>query len=138
MTIDLVYPERERTLLLGWTLAGQPLPKGRPRSGKGRIFTPKATSDEEKRIVATFRADHPLWEPTIEDLRVEIDCFRKDFVSADVDNLAKLVTDALNGVLYADDKQIVELQGRRVLGAGKSKAQFQIRAYILGEPLPLS
>lgn len=138
MTIDLVYPERERKLLLRWTLAGQPLPKGRPRSGKGRSFTPKATRAEEKRVVEAFRAEHPLWEPSIEDLRVEVDAFRKDFVSADADNLGKLVTDALNGVLYLDDKQIVELQVRRVLGAGKLKAQFQIRAFILGESLPLS
>jgi len=33
--------------------------------------------------------------------------------TADVDNLAKFVMDAMNGILYHDDKQIVELHARK-------------------------
>ena len=34
----------------------------------------------------------------------------------DVDNLAKSILDGLNGVLYLDDKQIVDLHIRRCYG----------------------
>ena len=34
---------------------------------------------------------------------------------SDVDNLAKLVLDSLNGVLYEDDRQVVELRAVKVM-----------------------
>ena len=37
----------------------------------------------------------------------------------DVDNLAKGVLDACNGIIFADDSQIVELHGYKHKGAGK-------------------
>ena len=37
----------------------------------------------------------------------------------DVDNLAKAVLDACNGVLWLDDSQIIELHGYKHKGAGK-------------------
>lgn len=48
----------------------------------------------------------------------------------DVDNLAKFVMDSLNGVLYADDRQVVHLDVRKVLdseGACRGATEVEIR-----------
>lgn len=38
-------------------------------------------------------------------------------VKPDLDNVAKIVLDSLNGIAYADDKQIVELRVKKVYGS---------------------
>lgn len=44
----------------------------------------------------------------------------------DVDNLAKAVLDALNGLLYVDDKQVVELRSRKRYGL---EPRTEVRLY---------
>jgi Holliday junction resolvase RusA-like endonuclease len=113
----------------------QPVPKGRPRActvgGKPRIYTPPQTAEYEGRVEAAAKAamngSEPLQGPLAVTLhfRLPIPTFaRKRNVreaaesgasrpvnprSGDVDNLAKAVLDACNGVLWVDDCQIVLL-----------------------------
>lgn len=98
---------------------GNPLPKERPKHGKGRTFTPKVTRDAEQRVRAAFWQAHPNHVPLTGDLRVEVEFHRRTRHWVDTDNLLKLVTDALNGVAYVDDKQISRIEGERFLGAGE-------------------
>lgn len=98
---------------------GPPKAKGRPRFGKGRVYTPKATKAAEwdmgwhagVAMVGRQVFDGPL--------AVQIHAWVKKpkkgkhehpIVKPDADNLAKLVCDALNGIVWHDDKQIVDLQ----------------------------
>jgi len=100
----------------------KPKTKERPRAqpgGKGRSFTPKATRDAEAAILAQYEG--PCFEGPISvvvhlhadhfDLRI----FEREAPSkkwaGDLDNYLKLITDALNGHAYVDDKQIVTLVG---------------------------
>lgn len=111
-------------ILASMTLWGQPKPKERPRFGKGRAFTSASTIQAETAILDAFEHENPLFEPTIEDVEITMHFYRKTRQTADLDNLAKLVLDALNRVAYADDSQVVALHLYRVDGA-KEKARTE-------------
>lgn len=119
-------------LLTAFTIYGQPFPKERPRHGKGHTFTPQKTVDAETAIIDAFELACPLFEPSIENLRLEADFYRRTRHAVDGDNLFKLLTDALNKVAYRDDRQIAEGEFKRIYGAG-DKARTEVRIYILEE-----
>ena len=107
------------TATLQIVVDGPPKAKGRPRFGKGRVFTPKATVDAERGM--GWRAKEAMKGRDLFDgpLAVLIHAWVKTpkkgkhahpIVKPDADNLAKLVCDALNGIVWHDDKQIVDLQ----------------------------
>lgn len=109
-------------------LAGEPLPKGRPRAKAGQQpFTPPATRAAEKRVREAFVAKYPEWIPLEGLLTVTGEFFRTTMRAVDVDNLLKLVTDALNGIAWVDDSQIDDLRGIRHLGCGAALARTVIR-----------
>lgn len=122
-------------LLCEFTIWGEPLPKERPRFGRGKIFTPSKTASAEQEIRDTFYKHYPLWEPTNADLHLELGFFRRTRRPVDVDNLIKLVQDALNQHLYSDDKQISELQAGRYYRAG-DKARTEVRVYSMPAVTP--
>lgn len=108
-------------------IKGEPIAKGRPRGVKqgGRIsmVTPQKTVDAEamvRRVAKDqfklqplqgpliFRADfyfgiRPSWTKTKRAALLGQPMVQKP----DVDNVAKLYADALNGILYEDDQQIM-------------------------------
>ena len=113
-------------------------PKERPRSGKsGHFYTPKKTQDCERTIQEAC-ADAPLLmfpiaigiEFTEATPKVKSEGARWLRPSkGDVDNKVKTVTDALNGILYRDDKQICDVRATRVYGASDS---FSLDVYRAG------
>jgi len=119
-------------LLAAFTVWGEPKPKERPRFGRGRTYTPKKTEDAENAVIAAFKTECPQFTASIENLRLEIDFHRKGQRAVDLDNLVKLVQDALNGLLYVDDSQVAELAAARHHGAG-DKARTDVRIYLLAE-----
>jgi crossover junction endodeoxyribonuclease RusA len=96
--------------IVSFEIPGRPTPKGRPRFGNGRTYTPKTTRDAETRVVDLFELAAPMWEPTIEDVRLTVDAYFKGKRTADLDNIAKLVSDALNGYAFVDDRQVRRLE----------------------------
>lgn len=91
-----------------FVVPGNPIAKGRPRVMKGGwTFTPKRTLDHEAKIVSYALAAkaRPMSGP----LEVEIWFWMESRRRVDVDNLAKCVLDALNGILWDDDDQVVDL-----------------------------
>jgi Holliday junction resolvase RusA-like endonuclease len=107
------------TATLQIVVDGPPKAKGRPRFGKGRVFTPKATVDAERGIGWHARVAMIGREIFDGPLAVQIHAWVKapkkgkhthPIVKPDADNLAKLVCDALNKIVWHDDKQIVDLQ----------------------------
>lgn len=99
-------------------IPGRPVPKARPRTTKtGHTYTPKKTREEEARI-------RSLWKFPTSKKAVEIDLlFTMEIPKSwpkykkqdpgphtsrpDIDNLTKLILDALNGKAYEDDSQVV-------------------------------
>jgi Holliday junction resolvase RusA-like endonuclease len=93
-------------------IPGDPVPKGRPRLVNGRVYTPPRTKEAEKAIWAYAAAKKikPLDGP----IKVTIHFTLRPHANGrprkvDLDNLVKLVLDALNGKAWHDDSQIYEI-----------------------------
>lgn len=117
------------TLELQFIVPGEPQGKGRPRfTRQGRAYTPAKTAEYEARIAGLAAAAmRPFAGPTALPCYVRIDAYKgipKSWTRAkrlramegqeipgkpDLDNVAKAVLDALNGLVYADDVQVVRL-----------------------------
>lgn len=90
-------------------VSGNPIPKARPRVVDGHAYTPKRTAEWESAISEAWKYTQlitPLFP--LGDLCITLRFYRNTKIRADYDNLAKAVTDALNGMAYRDDSQIVE------------------------------
>lgn len=108
---------------------GKPQPKQRPRFSRGRTYTPTPTLKYEDLIRQTFYEvfgeDAPKLTGAIEmDIEfyfpIPVSTSKKGKTSmilgylrptkrnGDIDNLFKVVADALNGVAYWDDSQIIQ------------------------------
>lgn len=113
-----------------FTVPGEPQGKARPRVTRYGTYTPKKTVNYEKAIKNAFlsaggrRAESPV--------KVSITAYYKIPKSAskaneqkmlsnellpckkpDLDNIAKCVCDALNGVAYKDDAQVCSLNMKK-------------------------
>lgn len=113
---------------------GEPVAKGRPkfttRGGFVRAITPEKTVNYETFVKLSFKQEFPLSVPFPKDtpLTVHIiaffsipkstskkkaremaDGYIRPTKKPDCDNLAKVICDALNGIAYYDDSQIVEI-----------------------------
>lgn len=117
------------------TILGEPKGKERPRySSKSKtVYTPVKTENYEKLIAGTYKAEYgnfrfSIGEPLemrilayigipasdaastrLKKLRREIRPTKKP----DWDNIGKIVADALNGVAYHDDAQVVDAITRK-------------------------
>lgn len=96
----------------------RPIPKGRPRLVKGRAITPPATREYEATLVYWLREEAKRcgWTMAEGDVCVHITLHFDGGTVGDVDNYAKAVTDAANGVLFRDDRQISRLTVERQAG----------------------
>lgn len=118
-------------MILEITIPGEIRGKGRPRfsmvGGKPRAFTDEKTKDEELRIRAIAVGLHGL--PRVEcpvklavyvGVTIPSSWSEKKKTKAalgeivpakkpDIDNYLKLVMDALNGVIWVDDAQVIQV-----------------------------
>lgn len=106
---------------------GKPKGKDRPRLSYGKIRTPEETIIYENYIKLLYRAENkPYFSEAI---KLTINCYYKIAksdnnklkesklsgkvrpfnIKPDIDNVVKIICDALNKVAYNDDTQIVEL-----------------------------
>jgi Holliday junction resolvase RusA-like endonuclease len=92
-----------------FTVMGTPVPKARARVMKGWAFTPARVRDWEKTIANCAAIAKPVDWPMDAEYKVRIAVYRAAR-RGDVDNYAKSATDACNGVLYGDDRQISDLR----------------------------
>ena len=107
----------------GLTVNGNPIPKGRPRVYQGRAMTPARTREYETLV---SQAAGIAWRgaPTNRLLSVTLRFYRANCIRCDIDNLTKAILDALNGVVWEDDGQIVEL--RAVKGNDAERPRVEI------------
>ena len=112
--------------MIWFEIPGPAKGKERPRNGKGYFYTPQNTKDYEELVKVCYRqkCKEP---PTKEAFKV---CIVVWMVSAkslskkkraelenhppmkkpDIDNIAKIILDGLNGVAWEDDRQVSSLE----------------------------
>ena len=115
-----------------FTIIGEPQGKQRPRHARGVVYTPKETKAYERAVAHEFHKAFPDWKPSAKPICMSIIAYTRppkstskkrftDMVAGlihptkkpDADNIAKIIMDALNGVAYEDDRQVVELIVRK-------------------------
>lgn len=90
-------------------VAGEPVACERPRVTRFGSYLPEKSRAAEDKIAWSFRASFPgdnLDETSTFGVRLRFFC---DKTRKDCDNLQKTVFDALNKILWKDDKQIREV-----------------------------
>ena len=104
------------------TIACKPLPKGRPRVVNGRAHTdPKTRAYESMlRTAMAMEASRARWAIPSGDVVVDIVLRFGSGVHGDVDNCAKAILDAAQGVLMANDKCVRSLYIEREWATAES------------------
>ena len=108
--------------MLRFTIPGKPVPKQRPRistkNGIVRAYTPKNTANYEKLVanISMFNRidDVVLLGPISVKLLIFLERAKSNkdlfpITKPDIDNYAKSILDGMNGVIYKDDSQIIDL-----------------------------
>lgn len=116
-----------------FTVPGKPFGKQRPKATRrgmhASVYTPKETVNYENLVVAMFKQKYPLDKPIDGEVRGTIRAFYqipqskskkikermlngeiKPMVKPDLDNVQKVIYDALNGIAYTDDSHIVAMR----------------------------
>lgn len=96
-----------------WEAAIVPEPQRRPRvtmaGGFARAYRTKADSAYRDVLQMHWMAVRPRIRPMRGDLAVRMEFAGNKGIRPDATNLAKAVEDAANGVLWLDDRQVVDL-----------------------------
>ncbi|HCT63885.1 MAG TPA: RusA family crossover junction endodeoxyribonuclease [Lachnospiraceae bacterium] len=109
--------------MIEFTIPGEPTGKARPVVTKTGAFTPKKTVLYENLVKTVYSGEIldgfleanikayyaiPKSKPKNKKELMKQGVIRPD-KKPDCDNVAKIILDALNGIAYADDKQVVRL-----------------------------
>lgn len=129
-----------------FTVYGKPQPKQRPRFNRytGAAYTPRETRLYETEVKYYFLKEYPHPKKLETSLTVKIDAYfeppkstakavrEKMFAGKirpakkpDADNIIKSICDALNGLAYIDDSQIVSVCCRK-LYSDVARCEIQI------------
>jgi len=136
------------TLVVTFTVDGDPVPKGRPRFARRgqfvQTYTDAKTIDYETQVA--MRARHAIGATKPLEGALSVFLYLRYTVPAsyskkrkeaclrgveypkriDIDNVYKSVTDAMNGIVYLDDSQIVEAHIKKVY-AEESGANIMVQ-----------
>lgn len=111
-----------------FTVGGEPVSKARARVGKHGTYTPEKTAAAEEKIGWEFRRAVGPHEPDAEHLyAVTAAFYSATRRRRDVDNMLKLVLDAMNKVAWKDDAQVVEIAARKAICvAGDARTEITL------------
>lgn len=120
-----------------FSVPGEPVSKARARftkyGSKTMAYTPAKTRTGEERIAWGFKAvaiGHAPMSDMAFGVRAIFNASTRQ--RRDIDNMLKLILDALNGVAWGDDLQVTEIQASKRLVL-KEDAGTDITIYVVGE-----
>ena len=117
-----------------FTVPGNPVPKQRPRVVKGHTYTPVETQRAEQWIAMHARRARVRW--TEGQVKLHVSFYRDSGHACDLDNLVKTVADALNGIAWKDDRQIVWLGALKAVDRENPRTEVEISEVNWGEGEP--
>lgn len=113
-------------LICNMVIDGEPVPQGRPRFGHGRAYDPPKSRKYKEKVKRVAESEGPE-SPVTCPVRLTISIYRtppkswsrrkkaqayagwiRPTTKPDISNVLKGIEDALTGVWYEDDSQIVE------------------------------
>lgn len=114
-----------------FTIEGEARTNERARHGMKRVYTPVKTKIARREVVQAYRsaqltdavhAGPVRMKVTIEHAAAKGEAWPGRFCrkKPDLDNVLKLVADALNGVAYLDDAQIIEMRAEKGYALGSA------------------
>src|SRR3989304_2546580 len=121
-------------LRVSFVVHGEPVPKQSFRFARGGGFTDPRVRDWQDLVRATALqsvGDNVDNDAYLGPWGVRLEFHRKSARAVDLDNLSKAVLDALNGVVWKDDRQVVELRVRKLPSAPKDSPCVLIEAWPL-------
>ena len=111
---------------VSFVVPGNPVPWQRARSARGQRFTAPETRIYRDKVRA--HAHNARVRPLAGPVQIACVFHRSTRHACDIDNLIKTVLDALNGVAYADDRQVVHIVARKAVDASHPRAEIEIGA----------
>lgn len=122
---------------ISFTIPGTPAAWARARTNGKRRFNSEKHDQGLSSIASGFTLEAPDWTPWEGPVELSVVCHYlapKDFWEGractkrpDIDNLLKLVGDALNGVAYRDDALIVSATVAKVYTRGQERTEVSLR-----------
>lgn len=116
-----------KLLFISFQVFTRPVGKGRPRFGNGRTYTDDKTEAFERHIALIARREMGRRRALDVPVMVSVVAgFKRGSSSgehpthnrsADADNILKAVLDAMNGIVYTDDKLVVDARCRKEFDA---------------------
>jgi Holliday junction resolvase RusA-like endonuclease len=100
-------------LVVAFELDTRPQPKRRARHGKGRTYSDPRTVAYEAAVGLACRAVMK-GAPVAEDVALWCLFEQRDARRCDGDNAYKAIADALNGIAYEDDRQVIDGRFRTI------------------------
>jgi len=102
-------------LIVSFVIDTNPLPKQRPRvvkrKGASFAYTPRETARYEKYVAKLAREAMGEREPTKELVALDL-VFYRARRNADLDNICKATMDPIQGIIYKNDNQVVDLRAQ--------------------------
>jgi Holliday junction resolvase RusA-like endonuclease len=124
LSVALVPKHPARVLVLNLKIEGNPVPKARARITRHGSFTPKRSSDPAIAIEWQMKAKVP--NPVRGQLIVDVDFFRSNHRTCDIDNLLKQLFDCANGVVWHDDSQVVGLYAQKLFDKDAPRTDLRV------------
>ena len=109
----------------------EPLPQPRPRFSRfGGVYFPKTFTEYKAKISKAAVKAMDNKPPMTGEITAKLKFFRKYKRNSrrygDCDNLSKAVLDALNGICYVDDSQIVEVTSVKETDKAKPRIEIEL------------
>ena len=125
------------------TVTGRIRGKARPRVYRGHAFTPIETKTYENIIRCAYQNQSNIYYEGAIKIKIDIyhkipKSYTKKRVSdiregkelptkkPDIDNIVKIILDALNGLAYKDDTQVIELNVKKYYTEEEERIEFEI------------
>ena len=136
-------------MIYEFEVPGKIIGKGRPRLNTytGSVYTPTRTKDYESLVMQYFLLKYPRYKPFEGRVQVEINALfevpkstkkvDKELMLSnqinptkkpDIDNIVKIILDAMNGIAFKDDIQITKLNVEKTYST-QEKIQIKISQY---------
>lgn len=112
---------------LRYTVSGPPVPWQRARSnGKQRWTAPKMRHAKIAHQLTAI-ANRPRGWPLDARYELEVTAFCLPIQRGDADNYGKLVSDALQGALYTNDRRVTRCDSRREIDRDRPRTEVVVR-----------